>query len=160
MRFPLSFRVASACTLATLILSLGLAPSFAHGGAGGPVARPGLGLGHSQHFAARGFNERFDAGRSGPNRFGPNRFDRFGFNRSNRSGANQLLVGGGWGWDGYSASAAPAPFLAGDAAPVIINIGIEPDPGDHGALGGGCVIHKLSYDIAGKYVGERQIPHC
>jgi hypothetical protein len=25
---------------------------------------------------------------------------------------------------------------------------------------GGCVIHRLMYDHAGKYVGERQTPEC
>jgi hypothetical protein len=161
MRFPLSFRVARACALATLIVSLGLTPSWARmGGGPGPAARPGSGFGHSQHFAPHGFNQRFEAGRFGFNHFGPNRFDRFGFDRFNRFRGSQLLVGGGWGYGGYSAFAAPAPFLAGDAAPVIINIGVDPGPGEAGALSGGCVIHKLNYDNTGRYVGERLIPHC
>jgi hypothetical protein len=25
---------------------------------------------------------------------------------------------------------------------------------------GGCVIHKITYDSAGHYVGERQTPEC
>jgi hypothetical protein len=162
MRFPLSLRVARRCALAMLILSLGPARSFAHMGGGGPVARPGPGFGHSQHFAPHGFNQRFEMGRFGLSHFGPNRFDRFGFNRFNRFGRNQLLVGGGWGWggwDGFPASGASEPILAGDGAPVIINIGVDPGPGD-GALNGACVIHKLNYDNTGKYVGERQIPQC
>jgi hypothetical protein len=115
MRIPLSLRAARACALATLMLSLGLAPSFARmGGGSGPAARPGPG--HSQHFAPHGFSRRFESG-------------RFGFNRFNRF------------------------------APVIINIGVDPGPGD-GALNGACVIHKLNYDNTGKYVGERQIPQC
>jgi hypothetical protein len=160
MRFPLSFRVARACVLATLLSSLGLAPSFAHMGAG-PGARPGPRFGHFQHFAPHGFNRGHEGGRFGFNRFGPNRFDRSGYDRFGR---NQLLFGGGWGWggwSGYSASAANEPVSVGGGAPIIINIGVGPGQGDTGgALGGGCVIHKLSYDNAGKYVGERQIPHC
>jgi hypothetical protein len=165
MRFPLSLRAARACALATLLFFLGLAPSFAHMGAGpGPAARPGPGFGHVQHFAPQGFNRRTEADRFGFNRFGPKRFDRFGFNRFNRLGRNQLFVGGGWGWGGWGgfpASGASEPIFAGDGAPVIINIGVDPGPGDAGgALNGGCVIHKLNYDNTGKYVGERQIPQC
>jgi hypothetical protein len=165
MRFPLSLRAARACATATLLFSLGLAPSFAHMGAGpGPAARPSPGFGHLQHFAPHGFKRRFEGGQFGFNRFGPNRFDRFGFNRSNRFGGNQLLAGGGWGWggwDGFPASGASEPILAGGGAPVIINIGVDPGPGDAGGvLSGGCVIHKLNYDNTGKYVGERQIPQC
>jgi hypothetical protein len=151
MRFPLSLRAARACAIATFMLSLGLAPAFAHMGGGGPVARPGSGFKHSQHFAPHGFNQRFEMG-------------RFGFNRFNRFGRNRLLVGGGWGWggwDGFPASGASEPILAGGGAPVIVNIGVDPGPGDVGrALNGGCVIHKLNYDNTGKYVGERQIPQC
>jgi hypothetical protein len=165
MRFPLSFRVARACALATLIVSLGLTPSWARMGssAGGSFAHPSFGMGHAPHFAPHGFNPRFETGRFGFNRLGPNRFDRFGFHRFNRFGGNQLLVGG-WGWDGWggvpASAGASEPILAGDGAPVIINIGVDPATGGDEALSGGCVIHKLSFDNAGKYVGERQIPHC
>jgi hypothetical protein len=152
MRFPLSLRVARACALAMLILSLGAAPSFAHMGAGGPAPPPGLGFGHSQHFAPHGLSRRFEAG-------------RFGFHRFSRFGGDQLFVGGGWGWGGWggfpASAGASEPIFAGDGAPVIINIGVDPGPGDAGgALNGGCVIHKLNYDNTGKYVGERQIPQC
>jgi hypothetical protein len=174
MRFPLRLRAARVGALATLIVSLGLAPSFAHMGAGpAPAARSGPGFGRSAHFAPHGFNRRFEAGRFGFNRFGPNGFDRFGFNRFNRFGfnrfyrfgGNQLLVGGGWGWGGWggvpASTGASEPILVGEGAPVIINIGVDPAPGAAGAaLSGGCVIHKLNYDNTGKYVGERQIPQC
>ncbi len=174
MRISLVTRVARACAAATLVFSLSLAPSFARmGGAGGAhFARPALGFGHFQHFAPHGFNRRFEAGRFGFNRFGPNRFDRFGFSRfnrfgfnhSNRFGGNQLFVGG-WGWGGWGGAAASTgasePIIVGDGAPVIINIGVDPGPGDAGGgYSGGCVIHKLNYDNTGKYVGERQMPQC
>ena len=155
MRIRLSLRAARACAAAALVVCLGLSPSFAHMGAGpGPAARPGPGFGPSP----RGFNQRFEAGRSGFNRFGLNRFDRFGFDHFNRYGGNQLF--GGWGWGGEFPAAASEPDLVGGGAPVIINIRVDPDPGDAGALSGGCVIHKLNYDSNGKYVGERQIPLC
>jgi hypothetical protein len=165
MRFPLSLREARVCATATLTIFLGLAPSFAHmGGSPGLGARPGPGVGRSQHFAPHGFDQRFEMGRFGFRHFGPNRFDRFGFNRFNRDGGNQLFVGGGWGWGGWSgfpASGASEPGLVSDGAPVIINIDVDPVPGDAGgALNGRCVIHKLNYDNTGKYVGERQIPQC
>ncbi len=136
----------------------------------------------SQRFAPRGFNPRFDLGRSGFNRFaakrfdhfgfnrfGANRFGRFGFNRFNRFGPfgrNQLLIGGwgwdGWGWGGVPASAgASEPIIVGDGAPVIINVGADPAPGGAAAgYAGACVIHKLIYDSSGKYAGERQSPQC
>jgi hypothetical protein len=143
---------------------------------GSSFARPGLGFGHFQHFAPRGFNRRFDFDRFGFNRFGFNRFsgkrfDRFGSNRFNRFGfdafgRNQLGVGGwgGWGWDGWSGapvSTGPSePIIGGGGAPVIINIGADPKPSAAAAEAGGCVIHKLIYDSNGKYVGERQSPQC
>jgi hypothetical protein len=163
MRIPLSLRAARACALATLVFSLGLSPSDAR--TGGSAGRPGFGGGRFSHFAPGGFKRRFETGRFGFNRFGPNRFDRFGFNRFkrfdfNRFGANQLFVGG-WGWGGFPVTAASEPIIVGDGAPVIINIGVDPAAGDAGAAySGGCVIHKLNYDSSGKYVGERQIPHC
>jgi hypothetical protein len=179
MRIPLPLRAARVCAAATLIFSLSLPPSYARmGGSGASFARPALGGGHFSRVAPRGFNRgvdfnRFGFNRFGPdrfdhfefNRFGPNRFNRFGFNRFNRFdfnrvGGNPLFVGG-WGWGGFPVTAASEPIIVGDGAPVIINIGVDPAAGDAGvAYSGGCVIHKLNYDSSGKYVGERQIPHC
>jgi hypothetical protein len=162
MRISPVMRGARAYALATLVVSLGLSPSYAR--MGGSVGRPAFGGGHFSHFAPGGFNRRFDAGRFGFNRFRPNRFDRFGSNRFNRFGfnrfgGNQLFVGG-WGWGGFPATASE-PIIVGDSAPVIINIGVDPAAGDAAAAySRGCVIHKLNYDNNGKYVGERQIPLC
>ena len=173
MRIPLAIRASRAFAAATLIISLSLTPSLARmGGSGGALfGRTGSGGGHFSHFAPRGFHRGFDFHRFSFHRFGPNRFDRFGadqfgrfgFNRFNRFGGNQLLIGGGgWGgWGGFPASGASEPIIVGGGAPVIINVGVDPGPGDAGgAYSGGCVIHKLSYDSDGKYVGERQIPQC
>ena len=110
MANSLATRAARACAAATLVFSLGLAPSFARmgGAGGGPSARPAVGFGHPRsaaHAAAHGFN-RFDGGRSGFHRFGPNRFDRFSFNnRFNRFAGNQLFIGGVGccGWGGWGA---------------------------------------------------------
>jgi hypothetical protein len=152
MRISPVMRGARAYALATLVFSLGLSPSYAR--MGGAMGRPAFGGGHFSHFAPGGFNRRFEAGRFGSNRFGPNRF-----------GGNPLFVGGrGWGgWGGFPVTAASEPIIVGDGAPVIINIGLDPGAGDAGAAysgSGGCVIQKLNYDSNGKYVGERQIPHC
>ena len=157
MRISPVMRGARAYALATLVFSLGLSPSYARmgGSAGGSFARPAFGGGHFSHFAPGGFNRRFEG-------FGSNRFNRFGFYRF---GGNPLFVGGwGWGgWGGFPVTAASEPIIVGDGAPVIINIGVDPGAGDAGAAysgSGGCVIHKLNYDSNGKYVGERQMPHC
>jgi hypothetical protein len=167
MRISLATRASRASLAATLVLSLSLSPSFAR--TGGSFARPAFGMAHFSHFAPHGFNRRFDSGRFSFNRFGPRRFDSFGFNRFNRFNrfgfnrfGNQLFVGGWGGWGGYSAPAAAfEPIIVGDGAPVIINIGVEPTASDAGrAYAGGCVIHKLNYDANGRYVGERQIPLC
>ncbi len=158
MRFPFIRGASRTCAAAALVFSLGLPPSYAHmGGGSGPAARTGPGFGHSPRFAPHGFNRRFVVGRSGFNRFGPNRLNRYGFDRFNRFGWNPLFFGGGWGWGGEFPAAAP---LVSEA-PVIIAVGADPDSGYvAGALSGGCVVHKLNYDSNGKYVGERQIPHC
>jgi hypothetical protein len=161
MRISLVSRAACACVTATLVFAFSFAPSYARTGGGASFGRPAFGAGHSPRFAPRGFNGRF-----GFNRFGSKRFERFGFNRFNRFGfnrfGNQLLLGG-WGWDGWGGYSVPAaasePIILGDGAPVIINVGAEPAAPGAG-YEGGCVIHKLIYDSAGKYVGERQSPQC
>ena len=170
MRISPKMRGASAYAVATLIVSLGLSPSFARmgGPAGGSFAHPAFGMGHFSHLAPGGFNRRFGTRRFGFRGLGPNRFDRFGFNRFNRFGfnrfgGNQLFVGGwgGSGWGGFPVTGASEPIIVGEGAPVIINIGVDPAAGAAaGGLSGGCVIHKLNYDSNGKYVGERQIPLC
>jgi hypothetical protein len=166
MRISLATRAARTCVATTLVLSLTLTPTFARVGAGGGAssARPAFGSGHFPRFAPHGFNRRFDSDRFGFNRFGPNRFGRFGTNRFGFNPfGNQLFVGGwGWGgWGGVPASTGASEIIVGGGAPVIINIGADPEPGGAGAgYGGGCVTHKLIYDSNGKYVGERQTSQC
>jgi hypothetical protein len=174
MANSLATRAARACAAATLVFSLGLAPSFARmgGAGGGPSARPAFGFGHP-HSAAHGFN-RFDGGRSGFHRFGPNRFDRFGFNnrfnrfgfnRFNRFAGNQLFIGGvgccGWGgWGAVPIPAASSEPVGVGGGPVIINISADPGPAAGGGGSGGCVTHTLTYDSDGKYAGERGSSQC
>jgi hypothetical protein len=167
MRISLGSRVARACA-AALVISLSAAPSFARtGGVGGAsFGRPGLGPGHAHGFAPRGLKPGFGPNRFGFNRFGSKPVDRFGFNRFGRFGfnrfGNQLLIGGwgSYGWGGVPVSTGVSePIILGGGAPVIINVGAEPAPSGAG-YEGGCVIHKLIYDSAGKYVGERQSPQC
>ncbi|HKN28694.1 MAG TPA: hypothetical protein VJY34_12730 [Roseiarcus sp.] len=71
-----------------------------------------------------------------------------------------------WGpasWDGFGQpSPAPDPPVAvadGGAPLLAVNVypGVAQGAGDRR---GGCVIHQLKYDGAGKYVGERQTPYC
>ena len=176
MRISLATRAARACAAATLVFSLGLAPSYARMGApggGGRFAGPASGFGHSPRSAPRGLNPRFNFDRFGFRSFGPERSDRFGFNRfghgwSDRSGfsrfnrfQNQLLIGGwGWGWV-PAPTATSEPVIVVDTPPVLISINSGPGTGGGGqGSAGSCVIHKLNYDPDGKYVGERQIPRC
>ena len=163
MRISLGSRAARACA-AALVISLGAAPSFARmGGVGGAsFGRPAFRPGHAHGFAPRGLKPGFGANRFGFNRVGPKPVYRFGYNRFgyNRFG-NQLLIGGwGWGgWGGVPVSTASEPIILGGGAPVIIDVGADPAPAAGGSAGG-CVVHKLIYDSAGKYVGERQSPLC
>ncbi len=177
MRISLATRAARACAAATLVFSLGLAPSYARmggPGGGGRFAGPASGFGHSPRSAPRGLNPRFNFDRFHFRSFGPERSDRFGFNRfghgwSDRSGfsrfnrfQNQLLIGG-WGWGGWvpAPTATSEPVIVVDTPPVLISLNSGPGTGGGGqGSAGSCVIHKLNYDRDGKYVGERQIPHC
>jgi hypothetical protein len=137
------------------------------GPGGGSFARPASGFGHP-HFAAHGFNRRFDGGRFGFHRFGFNHFDRFsrfGFDRFNRFAGNQLFIGGLWccgsgEWGGFPVSTGASEPVVVGGAPVIINIGADPPSGQAAAGSGGCVTHKLIYDGDGKYVGEKQSSQC
>jgi hypothetical protein len=187
MRISLMTRAGRACAAATLVFSLGLAPSLAHVAApfAAAAARPALGPGIFPLVAAGGFNRfvfaRFGFNRFGFNRFGPNRFDRFGFNRFNHLnrfdrfgfshfgwnangwGWNQLGVTG-WGYwgDPISAPTAPSePIIIGCGPPLVVNVVAGSGTGAAGGgYTGGCVIHKLIYDRDGKHVGERQTPEC
>jgi hypothetical protein len=87
-------------------------------------------------------------------------------NRGSRNGWywNQAGLYGSSYWLSPYASANPA--VSGDGPSVVIgtaavDVFLAAGPGSiDWALGGGCVIHKLMYDGAGKYIGEGQTPEC
>ena len=142
MRNSLSTRAVRACVAGALVLSLALTPSVApaHGGAG------------FVHFASHG-SRAFD-------RFGVNHFrsNGFGFHRYGRNG--NALDFGLLGLDGWGSWDYPPYYPTAPAAPIIVGAGGPPvDPAAAG--GGACpVVHLLSYDRNGHYVGQRQIPAC
>lgn len=172
----LSRRAVRVCAAGALLLSLALTPAFARMSAfAGPAARPGIAPGHFAAPAIRGFGRfganRARSGRFGFDRFGSNRFgfNRFGFNRfgSNANALESGLFGlGGWGyWGypwGYPQAATPAAPILVDAGgpPMVINIFSGGGDGAGEPPAGGCVIHLLRYDAAGRYVGERQSSGC
>jgi hypothetical protein len=154
MRNSLLTRAARASVAGTLLFSLGLAPALARvGAAHSSVAfvhgRP-LGLRASNHFDfKRHAFERFDR-----HRFGFNRF------RGNQLGLGLGFWGGQWGYSGDPPPSEPI-IVGGGGPPVVINLDAGAGGGEiGGGYVGGCVIHKLMYDPAGKFVGERQIPAC
>ena len=140
----ISRRPACALAAGTFGLLISVAPALAH--VAGPPA----------HSSLRAFN-RFD--------FNRHAFNRFGHHRFNRIGRNQLGLAD-WGYSGgpwdYSGGQPPAPIIVGGGGPpVSINLYTGAGGGEiGGGYTGGCVIHKLLYDRAGKFVGERQIPAC
>ncbi len=182
MRLSLFMRAGGACAAATLVLLLNFQPSFARMAAPAsapPSVRPATSPGHLR-FDARGLG-RFGFNRSGASDVGFDRFasSRFNFGRRgfDRSGWDQWTMWNGnawewnpWGFAGWGGWGVPAAAAAESAAPIIIDgagpeVAITVNAGmETGAAGGGypagCVIHKLIYDRAGKYVGERQTPEC
>jgi len=175
MRTSFSMRAVAASAAVALFLSPGLEAALAHGGPSfrAPVMRPAIGRGF-----AHGLGSRFpEAGRFSQSFRGPDglrRFDRFaGFNRFGRyrffRNGNGFFDGGFGYWPyAYGDAGAGSGDGGGGAGPVIIVVG-APSFNDYPAAvdesanlnpEGGCVIHKLSYDSGGKYVGERQYPYC
>jgi hypothetical protein len=119
--------------------------------------RPGLVHGHG---SASGWRS---ASRQSWNWRSQNRWSRYGRNSWLWNGGGFYGSGLWYGPYGY-AGAGPG----GGGAPVIIGVGAPSftafpaaanETGDPGPQGG-CVLHKLTYDSAGHYVGERQTPQC
>ncbi|HEX9169654.1 MAG TPA: hypothetical protein VF886_12130 [Roseiarcus sp.] len=153
MRTSLWVRAVCGSAAVMLFLSLGFEAALARGSAsfGAPAMRPG---GHA--FAPGSRHGGFF-----PGLHGGSRSDRF--SRNDRFRNRFGLFGGGFWYSPY----AFADVGGGDDDQVIIvtahslnefpaAITESADPPSQG----GCVIHKLNYDSAGKYVGERQIPGC
>jgi len=153
-------RAASASAAVTLFLSFGLEVALAHTQASfwSPVMRPGFVHGHGLT-PGWGNGGRSSCAWRGQSR--GNRWSRDGW----------FWNGGGFYGSGFWYSpygfADAASGVSGDA-PVVIVVG-APSFNDFPPAvtesadwrsEGGCVIHKLIYDRAGKYVGERQTPEC
>jgi hypothetical protein len=167
-------RVARASVAGSLFFSFGLGPALAHMAAfprGGPSGRPGIAFAHGHAFGAHGLN-RNSMNRNGANRFvfdGRGRFVRAGFKRVgsnfNQGAAFGCCGWGSWGgWAGPVATTPDAPIVVGGGPSVVINLppnnayaGAGEGAGGHG---GGCVIHKLQFDSAGKYTSEQQYTEC
>ena len=91
---------------------------------------------------------------------GGSRGDRFSGDGGFRN--RFVLLGGGFWYPPYGLADAGG---GGGGSLIVIEPsapGIYPADsiGGFEAISGGCVIHRLLYDRAGKYVGERQTPEC
>ena len=188
MGVPLVLNAARTLVAGSLVLSLGLAPASAHMAlpAGGPVGHAGFTLGHGRPLTEPGFGRVGSFVLSGRNGYGWDNRGRspwYGWGRSSWYGWSRYgRIGRGWngwgpygldGWSAYSgfwgpgywASAGDAgsipqpPAVAVAGGPTLVSINVysgAADPGEHGS----CVIHRLEYDGAGHYVGERETPYC
>ena len=177
-------RAARASFAGSLLLAWGLVPAFAHPlGAAGPrpaaVGHWGVlhgwrafnGRGHVQadrrEAFAHGWAWRNGWSRNGwaHYRWGRNDWGRYGRGRNGWAGNGGRGYGDGVGyWDGPLGYAEPA-VAAGGGPPVVFAPAITvyapaAARGGDAAEPGGCVIHKLEYDAAGNYVGEKQYPQC
>ncbi len=157
MRTSLLMRGASASAAVALFLLSGPGAALAHGqmSFGSPAMRSGTGHGHA---SAPGFR---NGSRSSWAWRGSNRGARFGRNGRFWNGGGFYGSGFWYGPYGFADTGG------GGAGPVIIvtapSFSDFPAAAPEGAgpgSQGGCVIHKLSYDRAGKFVGERQTSQC
>jgi hypothetical protein len=164
MRTSLLMRAVCASAVVTLFISLGVERPLARTQSAfrSPVMRPGIVHGHGE---VRG---RRDEGRNFLAFFGRNGRDRFNRNRFSRN--NGFWNQGGFYDPGFWYSpygfADPASAASGGAPLVVIGapaLSVYPaataESFDQRPQTG-CVIHKLMYDEAGKYVGERQFSQC
>ena len=182
MDLSLFKRAVRALLAGSLLLASSLAPAFPHSfSAPGPRASMAhWGGAHGQrvfggrgHFLAdRGtaFARGWIWGRKGWgwNGWAHDRFAHYGWSRGGWRGRNGWNGGFGYDsgygaayWDGYGEPAA----VAGGANPLVFAPSLTvyapsaPNRGEE-AVAGGCVIHKLEYDSAGNYVGEKQYSGC
>jgi hypothetical protein len=156
MRTSLSRRAAAAFAAAALFVSLSCEAAIARGqmSFGPPAMRPGIAHGHG---SAPGWRSGGGSSSTWPGARRDWRFSRNGGFR-NRFG----LFGGGFWYSPYAfgdtASGLGPVIVVGAPAlnvyPAAIPAGADP------SVERGCVIHKLDYDSAGKYLGERQTPEC
>ena len=160
---------AGPASVAAIIVLASLAPALAGGMRGGPApARGGfLAPHHGGFLAARGRVGRYAASDWRGGRASAWR-NRAGWSRWGRNswywGQAGLLSWGGSYWPDTYGYSGPAVAQSGEASPVLVSApsvaiyaGAASDPP---GAGGACVIHKLLYDRAGKYIGERRFAEC
>ena len=119
--------------------------------------RSGIGHGHGSSLGFRNGSRSSWAWR------GSNRRARFGRNGRFWNGGGFYGSGFWYGPYGFADTAG-----GGGAGSLIIVVGAPsfndlpaaPNEGADPGPQGGCVIHRLNYDSAGKYVGERQTAGC
>ncbi len=155
MRTSLLMRAVSASAAVTLFLSLGVEAPLAHGASSfrAPVMRGGPVHGHMSALGSRHGSRSSWAWR------GENRFSR---NGRFRNGGG--FFGSGFWFSPYAyadtgSAAGGSPLVVVGAPALNVFPAAASESFDANAQGG-CVIHKLIYDRAGKYVGERQTPEC
>lgn len=154
MRTSLAMRAACASAAVTLFLVSGPQAAFAHGqmSSGAPAMRPGFVHSHGSTAGRR------SAGRQPWPWRSQNRWSRNG-RFWNQGGFGSGFWYSPYGYSGAaSGSGGGVPLLIVVGAPSFNDFPAAPN-GDPGPQGG-CVIHKLAYDSAGKYVGERQTSGC
>ena len=160
MRTSLFTRAACASAAVSFFSSLGLEAALAHAQASfrSPVMRPGIAYRHGRASAWRN-GGRYSWASRGQN-------GRHNWSRNGWFWNQGPLYGSGFWYSPYGFGDATSG--AGGGVPVIIGVG-APSFNDFPATAtesadrnpeGGCVIHKLTYDGSGKYVGERQTPEC
>jgi hypothetical protein len=155
MRTSLSMRAVAASAAAALFLSLGLEAALARGQASfrAPVMRPGFVHGHDRTLGWRNSGRQSWTWRS------QNRLNR------NRWFWNQGGFYGSGFWFSPYAFADTAGGVGGGVPLIVVgapsfNDFPAADESADSRSEGGCVLHKLTYDSAGNYLGERQTPHC
>jgi hypothetical protein len=157
MRTSLLMRAASASAAVALFLSLGLEAALARGQAsfGSPAMRPGFAQGHGQGLGWRDGGRQSWTWRS-----------RNSWSRNGRFWNQGGFYGSGFWYSPYgfadmsSGVSGGVPVIIVVGAPSFNDLPAAPNEGADPGSQGGCVIHKLTYDSAGKYVGERQTPGC
>jgi hypothetical protein len=164
MRTSLLMRAVLASATVTLFISLGVERPLARTQSAfrSPVTRPGIVHGHGQVGVQRDEGRNFLAfwGRNDRNRFNRDRFSR------NNWFWNQGGFYDSGFWYSPYAFADPASGAGGGAPLVVIGapaLTVYPAAAAESfdqRPQTGCVIHKLMYDEAGKYVGERQFTQC
>ena len=162
-------RAARRILTVSLCLALGVAPAFAHGfAARGFSGRPAfmrLRVGPEAHHAGGGWDRRrwiLRFGRWGHSQWGWSGPPRgWAHNEWAAWGGNNAAVFGDWGAPGWDGGVGTGAVVFAPALTIYVAPGTAPpESQSYGSAAGGCVIHQLQFDQAGKYIGERQYSEC